>query len=309
MDITSNDAPDPDIEAEFKRFHRAPATRTNKAVKIASTLPPSTFTTSPLRNFTLHNAVKAGTVHPMRWKCICAYDGTDFDGWQRQPEGRAVQNHIEAALSQIIDQPIQVQASGRTDAGVHAKGQCFHFDADWQHGTEKLVRALHANLVKTIQIRSLRTVSDDFHARFSVQGKRYIYRITLGRPSPNDQRYVWDCRDLPLDLSAMHAAAKHLIGTQNYTALSATHGKNTDPNPIKTVHSVEIKQRGNHIRIDTEGSGFLYKMVRTFAGALYAVGRGRLTPEQLREIIDSKERTHRIATAPAKGLSLDKVFY
>lgn len=245
----------------------------------------------------------------MRWKCICAYDGTDFDGWQRQSDGGAVQNHIEAALSQIMAAAIQIHGSGRTDAGVHARGQCFHFDADWQHEPEKLVRALHANLDKTIQIKSLRKVRDDFHARFSVTGKRYIYRIYLGRPDPIDSRYVWDCRSIPLDLDAMRAATEHMIGTQDYTALSATHGKDSDPNPIKTVHRVDIKQRGNHIRIDTEGSGFLYKMVRSYAGALYAIGRGRLSPGDIREILDSKQRTHRIVTAPAKGLFLDKVFY
>lgn len=245
----------------------------------------------------------------MRWKCICAYDGTDFEGWQRQPNGCAVQNHLEATLSQIFATPIQIQGSGRTDAGVHARGQCFHFDADWKHEPKKLVRALHANLEKSIQIKSLKKVSDDFHARFSVTGKRYIYRITLGRPDPIDARYVWDCRELPLDLEAMRAAAAQMVGTQDFTALSATHGKDADPNPVKTVHRVAIKKQGNHIRIDTEGSGFLYRMVRSMTGALYAVGRGRLTPEDIREIIDSKERTHRIVTAPARGLFLDKVFY
>jgi tRNA pseudouridine38-40 synthase len=245
----------------------------------------------------------------MRWKCICAYDGTDFDGWQRQPEGGAVQNHLEVALSTILNRPIQIQGSGRTDAGVHARGQCFHFDAEWPHEPEKLIRALHANLVKTIQIKSLRKVSEQFHARFSVTGKRYIYCINLGRPNPVDTRYVWDCRDHPLDIEAMQAAAEHMIGTQDYTALSATHGKDVDPNPVKTVHRINIKQRGSAVRIDTDGSGFLYKMVRTFAGALYSVGRGRLSPDDIREIIDSKQRTHRVITAPAKGLFLEKVFY
>ncbi|MGC6425018.1 MAG: tRNA pseudouridine(38-40) synthase TruA [Lentimonas sp.] len=245
----------------------------------------------------------------MRWKCICAYDGTDFDGWQRQPNGGALQNHLEEALSLIFDKKIQIHGSGRTDAGVHARGQCFHFDGDWHHNGEKLIRALHANLEKTIRIKSVRKVSDDFHARYSVKGKRYSYNIYLGRPGPTDHRYVWDCRDLPLDLDAMREAAAHMVGTQDYTALSATHGKDNDPNPIKTVHRVDFKTRGKIVRIDTEGTGFLYRMVRSFAGALYAVGRGRLTPDDISEIIASKERTHRIVTAPAKGLFLDRVLY
>ena len=245
----------------------------------------------------------------MRWKCTCAYDGTDFDGWQRQPTGGAVQNHIEAALTQIFDRPLQLHGSGRTDAGVHARGQCFHFDAEWLHEPEKLIRALHSILPTSIRIKSAKSVSDDFHARFSVSGKRYLYNYYLGRADPVDDRYVWACRDLPLDLKEMQVAADRLLGTHDFSAYSATHGKENDPNPVKTVSRLQLKQRGKFIRLDAEGSGFLYRMVRSIAGALYAVGRGRLTPDDIAEILESKKRTHRIVTAPAKGLFLDKVFY
>ena len=245
----------------------------------------------------------------MRWKCICAYDGTHFEGWQRQPNGNAVQNHIEATLSKIFAINVQIHGSGRTDAGVHANGQCFHFDADWQHPPKKLIRALHAQLPTSIQIKSVRAVSDDFHARFSVTGKRYKYRIYLGRAKPSDDRYVWACRDIPLDLEAMNAAAQRLIGTHDFTAYSASHSKDNDPNPTKTVHWLSVTQRGKHLTLTAEGSGFLYKMVRSFAGALYAVGRGRLSPADVSEILASKQRTHRIVTAPGLGLSLDRVFY
>lgn len=245
----------------------------------------------------------------MRWKCICAYDGTDFEGWQRQPNGNAVQNYIETTLSNIFSHQILTQGSGRTDAGVHAHGQCFHFDADWNHDSEKLIRALHSQLPKSIAIRALTQVNDDFHARFSVTGKRYIYRYFLGRANPMEERYVWDCRDLPLDEEAMQAAAAHLTGTHDFTAYSATHGKDGDPNPIKTVKQLDISINGRQVALSAEGTGFLYKMVRTFAGALYNVGRGRLTPADILEIRDSRKRTHRIVTAPAKGLCLDEVFY
>ena len=245
----------------------------------------------------------------MRWKCTCAYDGTDFDGWQRQPSGGAVQNHIEAALTQIFDRPLQLHGSGRMDAGVHARGQCFHFDAEWLHEPEKLIRALHSILPTSIRVKSAKSVSDDFHARFSVSGKRYLYNYYLGRADPVDDRYVWACRDLPLDLKEMQVAADRLLGTHDFSAYSATHGKENDPNPVKTVSRLQLKQRGKFIRLDAEGSGFLYRMVRSIAGALYAVGRGRLTPDDIAEILESKKRTHRIVTAPAKGLFLDKVFY
>ena len=245
----------------------------------------------------------------MRWKCTCAYDGTDFEGWQRQPSGTAVQNLVEVALTQIFDRPVQIQGSGRTDAGVHARGQCFHFDADWAHSPDKLVRALHSTLPSVIRIHSVRQVSDKFHARFSVKGKRYLDRYYLGRANPLEDRYVWACRDLPVNLEAMQAAAGALIGEHDFTAYSATHTKDNDPNPIKEVTRLALKQQGKHLRLEAEGSGFLYRMVRSFAGALYAVGRGRLTAVDIAQILQSKQRTHRIVTAPAKGLSLDKVFY
>jgi tRNA pseudouridine38-40 synthase len=245
----------------------------------------------------------------MRWKCTCAYDGTNFNGWQRQPGGGAVQNHLEAALTQIFDTPLEIQGSGRTDAGVHARGQCFHFDADWPHPPEKLLRALHSILPTSIRICSVQPVRDDFHARFSVIGKRYLYRYYLGRADPLDDRYVWACRDLPIDLDTMRAAADVLTGKHDFTAFSASHGKDSDPNPVKTVTRLELKQRGKYIRLDVEGSGFLYRMVRSFAGALYSVGRGRLTVDDIRDILESRQRTHRVVTAPAKGLFLDRVFY
>jgi tRNA pseudouridine38-40 synthase len=245
----------------------------------------------------------------MRWKCLCAYDGTDFEGWQRQPGGTAVQNAIEGALASIFDGSVLIQGSGRTDAGVHARGQCFHFDADWPHSGEKLNRALHAGLPTSIRIHSVQRVSDAFHARFSVVGKRYHYRMVRGRADPLEDRYVWACRDLPLDLDAMRAAAEHLTGRHDFTAFSASHGKDADPNPVKTVHRIAIRQRGRRIQLAVEGSGFLYRMVRSFAGALYAVGRGRLSPAEIEAIRASRERTHRIVTAPAKGLCLERVFY
>ena len=115
----------------------------------------------------------------MRWKCTCAYDGTDFEGWQRQPSGLAIQNIIEVALTQIFDRPIQIQGSGRTDAGVHARGQCFHFDADWAYSPDQLIRAMHSALPTTIRIQAVLHVSENFHARFSAKGKLYHYRYYL----------------------------------------------------------------------------------------------------------------------------------
>lgn len=248
-------------------------------------------------------------VHHMRWKCICAYDGTDFEGWQRQPHGSTVQDHLETVLSEIFSTRILTYGSGRTDAGVHAHGQCFHFDADWAHAPEKLILALHARLPGSIQIKSIRKTNDHFHARFSVKRKRYKYHFHFGRAAPELERYVSTRPDISLNLESMTQAASYLIGTHNFTAYSARPSKDDDPNPVKTIYKLDIKQHGKQLTLIAEGSGFLYKMVRSIAGALYAVGRNRLSPAEIQEILASGQRTHQITTAPAKGLWLDRVFY
>ena len=245
----------------------------------------------------------------MRWKCICAYDGTDFEGWQRQPHGNTVQDYLETALSEMFAKNTLTHGSGRTDAGVHAHGQCFHFDADWPHGPEKLVLAMHSQLPGSIRIQSIHKASDRFHARFSVKRKRYKYQICLGRAAPEIDRYVWARPDIPLNLESMNKAAQQLIGTHDFTAYSAKSSKDDDPNPIKTIYKLEMQRRRKQLTLIAEGSGFLYKMVRTIAGTLYAVGRNRLTPTNIQEMLVDRQRTHRITTAPAKGLWLDRVFY
>lgn len=245
----------------------------------------------------------------MRWKCICSYRGTDFSGWQFQPSGTGVQNHIEEALSNIFDQPIRIHGCSRTDAGVHAEGQCFHFDGDWPHSTDKLIRALHSILDKTIRIESIRSTSKNFHARYSARKKRYCYTLYTGRAHPFDEPYVWACRDNPLDFPAMQEASQHFIGLHDFSAFAALPANDTDPNPVKEIESIVFKQQGAHLRIYVTGSGFLYKMVRSIVGTLYAVGRQRLDPQTVRNILHSKKRTNQIVTAPASGLSLQKIYY
>src|SRR6056300_1657940 len=146
-----------------------------------------------------------------RWKCVCAYDGTGFSGWQTQPTRDAVQDVIEGALAKILKTLVRIQGSGRTDAGVHALAQVFHFDADWPHASEKLLAALRTRLPDTIKIRSVESVEEGFHARYSATGKRYHYRLHLGQADPFDTRYSlslpWE-----LNLSAIQQAGQCLIG-------------------------------------------------------------------------------------------------
>jgi tRNA pseudouridine38-40 synthase len=244
---------------------------------------------------------------PQRWKCVCAYDGTAFAGWQSQTGGKAIQDVIEARLAQILGTPVRIQSSGRTDAGVHALGQVFHFDATWRHGPEKLVAALRAGLPPTIQIKSARVMSREFHARFSATGKIYIYFLYLGEADPFTRPFCWPYFR-PLDFAAMEKAAAVLRGVHDFRAFSAFNRVKRE-NTVRNLRRLDVIRRGRRVRITAEADGFLYKMVRSIVGALVAVGEGKLTPERMRTILESRHRTAAVTTAPAQGLFLQKVIY
>ena len=242
-----------------------------------------------------------------RWKCICAYDGTAFAGWQSQAGGRAVQDVIEARLAVIFGTPMRIHGSGRTDAGVHALGQVFHFDAEWRHGAEKLLAAFWVGLPAAIQVSSVRAVAADFHARFAATRKRYEYRLHLGDADPFTRPFCWAKRQ-PLDLAAMAAAADVLRGRHDFRAFTALNGPERE-DTMRDLGVLRVTRRGRVIRVVAEAEGFLYKMMRSLVGALVAVGEGKLTPAQVREILASRRRTALVKTAPPQGLFLMKVFY
>ena len=251
------------------------------------------------------SAVK--NAHVRRWKCICAYDGTSFVGWQSQAGGASVQDIIEARLALVLKTEVRIHGSGRTDSGVHARGQVFHFDAVWPHSSENMCQALRSGLPESIQILSARVVGNEFHARFSAKRKRYIYQIYLGDADPFTRPY---CLQVfrALDLTEMVAAAAVLHGKHDFRAFTAFNGVERE-DTVRDLSRLEIICRGRHLRITAESAGFLYKMVRSLVGALLAVGEGRLTAERVREILASKERTGLVKTAPPQGLFLDRVFY
>jgi len=244
---------------------------------------------------------------PARWKCVCAYAGTGFTGWQSQAGGAAVQDVIEARLAQVFKAEVRIHGSGRTDAGVHARGQVFHFDAVWPHGADALSRALRSGLPETIQISSTRVVAGDFHARFSAKRKRYVYYVQLGAADPFTRPY---CLAVfrTLDFAEMEATAAVLRGRHDFRAFTALNGVERE-DTVRELSRLEIARRGRRVRITAESAGFLYKMVRSLVGALLAAGEGRLTAGRVKEILVSKERTALVKTAPPQGLFLDKVFY
>jgi tRNA pseudouridine38-40 synthase len=244
---------------------------------------------------------------PTRWKCLCAYDGTTFAGWQSQAGGKAIQDVIETRLAEIFKTQVRIHGSGRTDSGVHARGQVFHFDAEWLHATEKLLAAFRVGLPMAIQIKSVTPASPEFHARFDATGKRYDYYVHCGDADPFTRPYCWTFFR-PLDLATMQAAARVLVGRHDFRAFTALNGPERE-DTTRHLRQLDLTQRGRHIHITAKADGFLYKMVRSLAGVLVSVGEGKLTVADVRRILLSKERTAAVQTAPPQGLFLTKVYY
>ena len=254
---------------------------------------------------------KADQACPLsRFKCVCAYDGTDFCGWQSQPNGMSIQDFIEKRLAQIFKRKIRIHGSGRTDSGVHADAQVFHFDACWKHSADTLLSALKCGYPDSLQILSVRRVPQTFHARYSAKGKRYSYKIREGHSAPKSTRYEWSIGRRKLDVKAMNSAAKLMLGTHDFTAFSANRGGGAKENPVKTLFELEAKRSGSLVKITTRGSGYMYKMVRMIVGALVEVGLGKLSEGDIEDMLSAKARcSGKFQAAPAKGLTLEKVYY
>ncbi|MBW8782325.1 MAG: tRNA pseudouridine(38-40) synthase TruA [Verrucomicrobia bacterium] len=243
-----------------------------------------------------------------RWKCTVAYDGTQFSGWQSQPDANAVQDFIERRLAEVLKVKTGIQGSGRTDSGVHARAQVFHFDADWPHSPAKLLAALRVGLPPTLQVTTAKRVPASFHSRFSAKGKIYHYEIHhRGFADPFSHPFCWSMMRT-LDIEAMRAAAARLVGKRDFRAYSAASGEERE-STVRTLEALDVQVRGRRVRIVARGDGFLYKMVRSLVGALVDVGAGRLSPDDITAILATKQRTHRVVTAPPEGLFLVKVFY
>jgi tRNA pseudouridine38-40 synthase len=245
----------------------------------------------------------------MRWKCTVAYDGTEFEGWQAQPGGNTIQDFIEKRLAVMFGDRVVVHGSGRTDSGVHARGQVFHFDADWPHGADKLIRALRTGYPDSIQVTRAEPVGDDFHARFSVVNKRYTYHFYEGYAGPFETRWCFSTGNRRLDVDRMNAAAAHLVGLYDFSAFTANPGEERDDDPVKDLRVLEVTRDGPRVMLAAEANSFLFRMVRSLAGCLFDVGIGKLEPDAVPAIRDAGVRTHLVQTAPAQGLFLDRVWY
>jgi len=244
-----------------------------------------------------------------RWKILLAYDGSDWAGWQKQPNATGIQELLEKRLHQMTGQEVRVLGAGRTDAGVHAWGQVAHLDLDWAHEPSVLGKALQSGLPRSILIRDVARVADDFHARFSAQAKRYVYRFYEGRADPFAARVAWSLGAWRLDLDAMRTAADTLLGEHDFSAFGANPRDDRKESPLKRMDRLSVHREGPYVTLVTEASGYLYKMVRSLAGCLVDVGRGKLSPPAFADILPSRTRTSVVVTAPPEGLFMAGVDY
>ena len=236
------------------------------------------------------------------------YDGTRYKGWQKQGNtAGTIQEKLETILSRLLDQPVELAASGRTDAGVHAREQVCSFRADTVLSTEELLRRLRAHLPEDIGALSLEIAPPRFRARLSCVGKTYVYRIWNSRDPDVFERKYRTCVPESLDLDAMRRAAELLCGEHDFAAFcSAKPGKKST---VRELRSVQIEKDGADLRLIYTGSGFLYNMVRILTGTLLEVGKGLRQPEEMSRILASRDRRMAGPTAPAQGLFLWQVDY
>jgi len=240
-------------------------------------------------------------------RCLLAYDGSRFFGWQRQEGFASVQAALEDALLSLTGERIVVHGAGRTDTGVHALGQVASFHVETRLSDERLLFALNAHLAEGAVLRALETCADGFHAQKSARGKRYAYVVRAETFALPLARAHWHWVTEPLDLAAMRAAARHFVGRHDFSALASA-GSPRGSN-VRTIRSLHLVARRSGFALVVEGDGFLYNMVRTLAGTLLEVGRGKRAAQGIPELLLAKDRRNAGPTAPAAGLYLVRVLY
>ena len=242
------------------------------------------------------------------FRIVIQYEGTRYQGWQRQGTTQnTLQGKFEALLSKIAGTPVEIQASGRTDAGVHALGQTANFHMNTELSCEELLDKMNQYLPEDVAVISCQEAAPRFHARLNAVGKTYCYRIHNSKiPAVFDRRLVWQIEQ-QLDVDAMKTAAKYLVGTHDFTSFCTK--KEEVTNHVRTIYELDLTRSGDMITLRIRGNGFLYNMVRIITGTLLRVGGGMIAPEEIPDILAAKDRGRAGETAPPQGLRLVKIEY
>lgn len=243
----------------------------------------------------------------MRVKLVVAYDGTNYCGWQIQPNGITIEEMLNKHLSELLGEHIVVTGASRTDAGVHSLGNVAVFDTNTRMPAEKISFALNQRLPEDIVVQNSCQVPEDFHPRFSKSVKTYEYRILNRKfrlPLERNTSYFYH---YPLDVEKMQQAAVCLVGEHDFSSFSSVHAQTNTF--VRTIYSLNVKKEGDIISIRITGNGFLYNMVRIIAGTLIQVGAGIIALEKVQEILEGKDRELAGPTAPAHGLTMIGIDY
>ena len=243
-----------------------------------------------------------------RYRFTVEYDGAAYNGFQAQKDQPTVQGALEAAIKAFSGQDVRTAAAGRTDTGVHATGQTCHVDLDKDWPARTVMNAMNAHMLdERVSVLDCVPVSDEWHARFTANGRKYLYRILNrpGRPAI-EQGHVWHVKK-PLDAEAMNEAAQYLLGQHDFTTFRDAQCQ--AQSPIKTMDVARVTRVGNEVHLVFEARSFLHRQVRSMTGSLAEVGLGRWTQEQFKAALDAADRTRCGAVAPSDGLYLTGVTY
>lgn len=238
----------------------------------------------------------------MRVKLVVAYEGTNYCGWQIQPNGITIEQVLNETLSSLLGEEITVTGASRTDAGVHSLGNVAVFETHTKMPAEKISFALNQRLPEDIVVQESCQVPEDFHPRFSKSRKTYEYRILNCRFRQPLERRTSYFYHYPLDVSAMQKAAAYLVGEHDFTSFASVHAQTNTY--VRMIYALDVVREGDMIRIRVQGNGFLYNMVRIIVGTLIQVGAGIKKPEDMESILAGKDRELAGPTAPAHGLTM-----
>ncbi len=242
-----------------------------------------------------------------RIRLTVAYDGTNYCGWQEQPNGITIEEVLNAALSKMLGEAVAVIGASRTDSGVHASGNVAVFDSETRIPPERISYALNQHLPDDIVIVKSEEVPLDWHPRYRDCTKTYEYRILNAKVGDPTRRLYTFFVSYDLDMENMRRAAKYLVGRHDFSSFCSIHANVDDM--VRTVHSLEIVSVGDELRICITGNGFLYNMVRIIVGTLLRVGRGFYAPERVKEILETRNRKAAGVTVPPQGLRLVEIKY